>query len=244
MLADDSEIPDDPTGGAAYCHPAAMRAWRAALTQLDSPTGLFRAAWAIARHEFPEADVAAGEAAVARLADTVNSRVRSRSVDARLAHLHDVLFEVAGFAGNQDNYYAPANSYLPEVLRTKRGLPITLTLIYQSVASRCGLTVYGVNAPGHFLAEVEVNGGRSMYVDPFFGGGALAGSEALDRIEQATGRPISEAAAPLARATPASWLARILANLSASFAMTNRQRDLLAMQELQAELATHGGVRP
>lgn len=221
-----------------------MAAWRAALPSVDSPSGMFRAAWAIALHELPEAELAAGEDAVKQLAATVNARIRSRHVDAVLAHLHDALFELAGFAGNRDDYYAPANSYLPEVLRTKRGLPITLTLLYRRVASACGLTVHGVNAPGHFLAEVQLDAGRSMYVDPFFGGGILTAAEALERVEQATGRPAAHLHQPLARAAPAEWLARMLMNLSASFAMADRQRDLLAMQELQAELAAAHGGRP
>ena len=57
--------------------------------------------------------------------------------------------------GNVDDYYNPANSYLPGVLRTQRGLPITLTLIYKCVGEQLGLTVYGINSPGHFLAAVE-----------------------------------------------------------------------------------------
>lgn len=244
MSADSPRFPHDASASTpAYCRQAALRAWRTGLTDINGPPGLFRAAWAIALHELPDADLAAGEKTVEQLADTVRSRIRSQHVDAVLAHLHDVLFELAGFAGNRDEYYAPANSYLPEVLRTKRGLPISLTLLYQRVAHQCGVTVHGVNAPGHFMAEVETGDGRSMYVDPFFGGGVLTKAEALARIEQATGRPAAHMTEPLARATPVQWLARMLTNLSASFAMASRDRDVLAMQELLAELAASSRAR-
>lgn len=222
----------------AYCRPRAYRAFVAALPEADGPEGLFRAAWAIAQHELPDADVASGEEAVGRLADAVRRRVRSRSPEALLAHLHDVLFDVLGFRGNTEDYYQPANSYLPEVLRTRRGLPITLTLVYRRVAADLGLAVHGVNSPGHFLAEVEGDeaGSSQMYVDPFFGGGLLTAEEVFERISQATGRDVEPGPKHLRRATPTQWLMRILHNLQAVFAASGRERDLLAMQELQALL--------
>ena len=223
----------------AYCRPAAYRAFAAALPTANRPEGLFRAAWAVAQHELPEADVTSGEAVVCRLADAVRRRVRSQSAEALLAHLHDVLFDVLGFRGNSENYYQPANSYLPEVLRTRRGLPITLTLVYRRVAAELGLAVHGVNSPGHFLAEVEADeagGSQSMYVDPFFGGGLLTAEEVFERISQATGRDVKPTPEHLRRATATQWLMRMLHNLQAVFAATGRERDLLAMQELQSLL--------
>src|SRR5207253_2280148 len=92
-------------------------------------------------------------------------------------------------------YYSPANSYLPEVLRTRRGLPITLVLIYKCVAERIGLEVQGINSPGHFLAAVrrgernknaEKRGGW-MYVDPFYGGELLNRDDVCRRIAETTG---------------------------------------------------------
>ena len=139
----------------AYCRAAAYDAFAIEFRELDTTTGLFRAAFAIARHEHPDADVDQAEATIAELADTVSRRVHSANLDAKLAHLHDVLFDVVGFVGNVDDYYDPANSYLPEVLRTHRGLPITLVLIYKCVAERIGLDVRGINSPGHFLAAVK-----------------------------------------------------------------------------------------
>src|SRR3954453_21726515 len=139
----------------AYCRPAAYDGFAIEMPRVDSTTGLFRAAFAMARHEPPDANVDQAEAALAELADTVGRRVHSPNVDAKLAHLHDVLFDVVGFVGNVDDYYNPANSYLSEVLRTHRGLPITLVLVYKCVAERIGLDVRGINSPGHFLAAVR-----------------------------------------------------------------------------------------
>jgi regulator of sirC expression with transglutaminase-like and TPR domain len=230
----------------AYCHPAAFAAFERELPHVDTTAGIFRAAFAIARHERPEADVAGGEATIKELAETVRRRVQSNSVEARLAHLHDVLFDVVGFSGNAEDYYNPANSYLPDVLRTHRGLPITLVLIYKCVAEQVGLVVQGINSPGHFLAAVQgadSAGGPAkrdsqMYVDPFFGCELLNLSDVCRRIAETTGKAPTDATHWLAPATHRQWLARMLNNLQAVFAHTGRERDLYAMQELQELLVT------
>ncbi len=228
----------------AYCHAAAYADFARQMPQVETTAGLFRAAFAVARHEQPEADVERAEAIIAELAETVRRRVRSSSFEARMAHLHDVLFEVVGFTGNVDDYYNPANSYLPEVLRTHRGLPITLTLIYKCVSERVGLEVRGINSPGHFLAAVKSAGspitGRAaiesnawMYVDPFYGGELLDGDDVCRRIAETTGLVAADPAQWLAPATHRQWLSRMLNNLQAVFAHAGRERDLYAMQELQ-----------
>lgn len=220
----------------AYCRPAAYRAFADSLAASETPLGLFRAAWAIAQHLQPEAQLAAGETVIANLAGAVRRRVHTPTPEALVAHLHDVMFEVIGFRGNRENYYDPANSLLPDVLRSRRGLPITLTLVYRCVAAGVGITVHGVNSPGHFLAEVElIEGGvpTRAYVDPFNGGDLLHEPEALARIAEATGREAPKSANLLQRATPSQWLARILRNLQAALAARGSERDMFAMQELE-----------
>jgi regulator of sirC expression with transglutaminase-like and TPR domain len=214
------------------------------MPQVDTTAGLFRAAFAIARHELPSADVKRAESTVAELAETVRRRVHTPNTDARLAHLHDVLFDVVGFVGNVEDYYNAANSYVPEVLRTRRGLPITLALVYKCVAEGVGLAVRGINSPGHFLAAVscgERNGkstgsNRWMYVDPFYGGELLNRGDICRRIADSTGLAEPPSSDWLAPATHRQWLARMLNNLQAVFAHTGRERDLYAMQELQGLL--------
>jgi len=223
-----------------YCRPAAFHRFRQELEEIESEGALFRAAFAIALHDRPEADLAEAETIVENLADAVSRRVRSRQPDAILAHLHDVLFDVFQLRGNTEDYYNPANSYLPDVLQTRQGIPISLALVYCRVAEPLGLAVHGVNTPGHFLAEVELCGAsgsaNSMYVDPFFGGSLLDVDEVRQRVEQTSGRRASAGVENLVRATPQQWLYRMLNNLQASFASSGRERDLYAMQELQTLL--------
>jgi regulator of sirC expression with transglutaminase-like and TPR domain len=227
----------------AYCRAAAYDAFALEMPRVETTYGLFRAAFAISLHEHPEADVAEADRTIQQLAETVRRRVRTSSPQALLAHLHDVLFDVVGFSGNVDDYYNPANSYLPQVLRTHRGLPITLVLLYKCVAEQIGLTACGINSPGHFLAAVRadddaaVNGGSWMYVDPFYGGELLDTDDVCRRIGDTTGVAVDDPRDVLKVATHRQWLARMLNNLMAVFAHTGNERNLYAMQELQQLLA-------
>jgi regulator of sirC expression with transglutaminase-like and TPR domain len=229
----------------AYCHPSAYVAFANELPlDDDNRQQLFRAAFAIARHEYPDADVDAAQRQLDAMGESIANRVRSANPEARLAHLHDLLFDVIGFTGNVEDYYNPANSYLPNVLATHRGLPITLVLIYKYVGEAAGLTVRGINSPGHFLAAVksavpndtDADHGRAnrwMYVDPFYGGELLDSADVCRRIAETTGLVADNPAMWLSPASHRQWISRMLNNLQAVFAHTGRERDLYAMQELQ-----------
>ncbi len=204
---------------------------------IDTTEGLMRAAVAISMHEIPAADPVAVDGQIQRLADRVRRRLRSRNVHAVLAHLHEVMFDEEGFAGNVDDYYNVVNSYLPVVLDTRRGIPISLTLLYKLVAERLGLPVQGVNTPGHFLGRV-VSRAENMLVDPFYGGRVMTDEEAFERIRQVTGQPIPADQRLLKPATHQQWVARLLTNTQAIFAQQARQEDLAAMVELRGLLGT------
>ena len=218
-----------------YCRKVAFDYFVAQMPRLHETTGLLRAAVAIALHGLPNLDPEQTEVEIRHLVERVTRRVRSGSEQARLAHLHDELFEVAGFRGNSDDYYNPLNSYLPLVLETRRGLPITLTLLYKCVAEPLGLKVHGINAPGHFLARVDTAEG-SLYIDSFAGGRVLSRDEVYERVAQAMGQPVAPSEEFLSVAGHRPWLSRILNNLQATFAQREEMHPLAAMQELQATL--------
>ena len=224
-----------------FCRPAAYHVFAAQLPVLETTTGLMRAATAVAGHELLEADCADVESQLTAFSSRVRKRVSSSRSSAVLAHLHRVLFDEEGFSGNPGDYYNARNSYLPSVLESKRGIPITLVLVYKCVAEGVGLAVNGINAPGHFLAEVEMDG-RPTLVDPFYGGRVLTRDEAVKQIEGSTGQAITPLAAtatesdhtdPLfKRATHREWIARLIRNLRSVYADTGRQHDVEAMGEL------------
>lgn len=229
-----------PSLAPAYCHPAAYITFKRELQGIDQPMGLMRAATAIALHEDPTVSIDAVADYVERLSSAVRARLRSDNQEAAVAHLHDLLFDVIGFTGvEQVCYGEPGSSYIPTALKTKRGLPITMVLIYRTVAAGVGLRVDGINAPGHFLAALhcrESTGCRVQYVDPYHDGALLNRDEAILRCESAISRQLAPGFDPFKIASPKQFLRRILMNLQSAFLRRQQEREALAMQELEALL--------
>ena len=136
------------------------------LAAINSSDALLQGAIAISMHQMEEVDPAAVDATLQKYADSVRSRVRGHQPQALLAHLHEFLFEEEGFAGDTEDYYNPLNSYLPAVLERKKGLPITLSLVYKIVAERLGLRAWGIGTAGTFSGRAgsgrATDAGRSV----------------------------------------------------------------------------------
>jgi len=199
---------------------------------IESPDALLEGAVAIAMHEMPDADLRAADRILQSYAETVRSRVRGGQPQALLAHLHEFLFEDQKFGGNAEDYYDPGNSYLPAVLKSKVGLPISLSLIYKIVAERVGLRCWGVGLPGHFLVGLDISGSM-LLVDPFDGGRALTPDEAHDRMRETFGEEIEWTDDLLHPISNVHWLTRMLQNLLHVFGAGQRYMDLAAMLEME-----------
>ena len=68
----------------------------------------------------------------------------------------------AGFEGAGERYYEVENSVLDHVLRTRRGIPISLAMVLMGVARKLGLDALGINFPRHFLVTIG-----DVLVDPY-----------------------------------------------------------------------------
>lgn len=113
------------------------------------------------------------------------------------------------FTGNTDDYYNERNSLLPCVVDSRKGIPISLTLVYILVGQRAGLPVEGVNLPGHFLARHG-----NILFDPFHQGRILSRRD-CEEILRRQNQKLEEW--HLSSATPRQMLTRILANLLYSY---------------------------
>jgi len=122
------------------------------------------------------------------------------------------------FSGNSENYYAVSNSLLNQVLTTKRGIPITLALVYLSVVQKLKpdtqrLSAWGINFPGHFLVGVSDNMGEHL-IDPF-AGCLVTREECYSMIASLYGRNPDPDDRYFAPADSKQLLRRILENLKA-----------------------------
>jgi regulator of sirC expression with transglutaminase-like and TPR domain len=214
------------------CAPEAFSLLGRQVQAIESPDALIQGAVAISMHQLESARPQDVDATLQRYADTVRSRVRGTQVQALLAHLHEFLFEEERFLGNAEDYYNTSNSYLPEVLRTKRGLPITLSLVYKVVAERLGLRAWGVGLPGHFLVGVEADG-ATMLVDPFAGGAILTPEEAHERMMEMLGPEVEWSDELLEPVSNRHWLTRMLQNLLHTFGNAGHFADVAAVLEME-----------
>ena len=210
----------------------AFRLLASQVPTINSPDALLQSACAIAMHQHPELDPAEVDDTLQKFTDTIRTRVRGSQPQALFAHMHEFLFEEEKFAGNTLDYYNPANSYLPVVLQTKLGLPITLSMVYRMIAQRLGFRSWGVGLPGHFLVGIEV-GGKSMLVDAFAGGRIMTPSETHDRMKEIFGPDIDWSDDLLQPASNRHWLTRMLQNLLNLFGSAGQYNDVAAMLEME-----------
>ena len=199
----------------------------ASLVQSDEYFPLLEAAASLAQDEEPSLDVQHVLDDVARLLRRVQARLPEDADDlTQLAILTQVFYQDLGFGANANDYYAPENSYLNEVLRTRRGIPISLAVLWLELAQSLGLQAQGISFPGHFLVKVTLKDGL-VVLDPLTGEslGLDNLSERLspfrDPVDQVASADLDEGETPLGlylQACPArDVLARMLRNLKEIF---------------------------
>jgi len=171
----------------------------------EDALALDQAALLIAAHAHPALDLAAELAKLDELA----AGVGDRTLDGWRQHL----FVELGFSGNVHRYYDPANSFLDDVVRRRKGLPITLSLLGMEVGRRIGLRLEGVGMPGHFL----LRHGPDAYVDPFDQGRRLDRAGCVERFRALHGPNVPFLPSYLETVGPLAILGRILNNLKSVY---------------------------
>jgi regulator of sirC expression with transglutaminase-like and TPR domain len=88
--------------------------------------------------------------------------------------INHVFYNIYGFSGNTANHHDPQNSYISQVLETKKGSQTSLAIIYSIIAQKLDIPVYGVNLPQHFILaymdetlQSEFDGGILFYINAF-----------------------------------------------------------------------------
>ena len=218
----------------------------ATLVAEDQGFALLEAAIAVAQDEQPELDPQAVLSDIDRLGVRLRRRLPSdASPMHRLRILNRFFFNELGFAGNVNNYYDRCNSYVSEVLRTRRGIPVTLALLYCELATQAGLTARGVSFPGHFLVKLRMPRGE-VVIDPV-NGHSLSRDELEQRLVPYRQRQglVGDFEVPLGlflQAAPArDTLARLLRNLKEIHRTGEDWPRMLAVQQRLVLLLPQSG---
>lgn len=162
---------------------------------------LFEGAFLVAKHQYPELSF-----------DYYNQKLEEIKRDVwlelnenltaleKVRIINHVFFKIYGFSSNAANFYAPQNNYINHVLETKKGNPITLSILYSSLAQKLDIPIYGVNLPKNFIVAYKNAFTRKedpqnqvlFYINPF-NKGAILGKKEIDYfIKQQALKPRKE----------------------------------------------------
>ena len=188
-----------------------------AIAPQNRDINLARAALYVAAEQEPDLDVVAYLGHIALLSNAARKMLPGRhSVYDAIHTINELMYKVEGFKGNRENYYDPKNCLLNYVIDDKRGIPITLAIIYSEIARRLGHNLRGVGMPGHYLLAAG-RGASEVFVDPFNNGGLLSRKECLGLALRGNRVPKGRLAALASRLLPTSdkrsTLKRLLVNL-------------------------------
>ena len=182
----------------------------------DGEIDLARAALLVAANEYPGLDIDHELGTLDSLAVGAADRMGGdRDPLYELNVLSEYLFDELGFAGNEQDYYDPRNSFINDVLSRRLGIPITLSLVYIEVGKRLGMPLVGLGMPGHFLVgHVDV---EDLFVDTFNGGILLSEEECARRLQESTRSTTHWNRALLDPVGNKEFMARLLRNLKAIY---------------------------
>ncbi|AGA29184.1 hypothetical protein Sinac_5030 [Singulisphaera acidiphila DSM 18658] len=206
------------------------------LLRREPPSDLIRIALEIARDAYPELEAERYlekiEALAVRIRDRCPAGAKPRQV---LGQINWVLFVEEGYQGNVDEYYDPRNSYVNEVVDRKTGIPISLSVLYWTLAERLGLVMAGVNLPGHFMLRVG-RADATIFIDPFHGGTLLDREGCCRTVAGLLGKPVELTDFQLAPCGHDQVVARMLRNLKAIYFRSQDFQTALSVQRRLAAL--------
>jgi len=175
-----------------------------ALFKLDAEIPLEDVSWLIAAALLPWLDLEEFRTLLNEWGEAVKERLKIKPQDP-VSVLTEYLHTELRFDGNTQDYYNHENSILPCVMESRKGLPLTLTLLYMFVGARAGISIHGVNLPGHFIARCG-----EIYFDPFHSGRVLSIADCADILAR---QEIELSDEHLENPDSRQIVARLLANL-------------------------------
>ncbi|HWX11493.1 MAG TPA: SirB1 family protein [Trinickia sp.] len=206
----------------------------ATLVADDDTLPVTEAALSLAQDAYPDVDLQGTLAELDELALRLKRRLpENAGLTDRIGALNRFFFRELGFAGNLNDYYDPDNSHLNVVLKRRRGIPISLAVLYMELGEQIDVPVRGVSFPGQFLLRVTLPEGDVM-LDPTTGQ-SLSEAKMVDMLEPYLSHTGGDSVASALRmllqpATGREIIARMLRNLKAIYLQTERWQRLLAVQ--------------
>jgi len=207
---------------------------------------LLEGALIISRYRYPDMDEQKVKARLASIRQDIWLELNDNlTAFEKVRVFNHIFFQIHGFKGNKRNYHAPQNSYINEVLDSRKGNPLSLAIIYQVLAEDLGLPMRGVNLPNHFvlayLDEDSIGGADTgqqgeenilFYVNAFSQGDILGRNEINEFLEKLKIEPRASFYSPC---TNMDIIRRQLNNLANSYEKlgdSERSKELEKLRDL------------
>ena len=118
----------------------------------EDESNLFEAMIIISRLRYPQLDLSLINAELAKIKDGLWLELNDNfTALEKIRILNNVFFDMFKFVGDTKDFFNPSNSFIVDVIKRKKGNPITLSALYSIVAQSVGVPIYGVNMPRHFI---------------------------------------------------------------------------------------------
>ncbi len=165
------------------------------------------------------------------LADATRDQIQdSENACSVVEAIRTTLFTEFGFQGNHEDYYTPDNSFIDQVLASKKGIPITLSIIMIEVGKRLGIDLFGIGLPCHFLVGHSIEDQLRLY-DPFHNGEEKSLGECVEMIHLLSGGSVTIDEGQFVPASPRSMLIRMLMNLRGIYRSRQKTDHLVSVLE-------------
>jgi len=203
---------------------------------------LLQGALVINRYQYPDLD----EAKVILQIEEIKREIwlglqyEMSSIE-KIKLINHIFYNIYGFSGNTKNHHDPQNSYINQVLESKKGNQISLAIIYSTLAQKLDIPVYGVNLPQHFILgyideskREEQEFGVLFYINAF-NKGAIFGKHDVDQfLRQLNLDPLPGFYAPCSNV---EIIRRVIRNLISAYENLGSKEKVEELKELQEILA-------
>lgn len=160
--------------------------------------------------------------------------------------INHVFYHTYGFSGNTKNHHDPQNSYISQVIESRKGNQISLAIIYSTLAQKLDIPVYGVNLPQHFILgyidesrREEADTGVLFYINAF-NKGAIFGKHDVDQfLRQLNLDPMPGFYTPCSNV---EIIRRVIRNLVSAYENLGSEDKVLELKQLQDILTEEGAA--
>ena len=214
----------------------ALKDYLGIVAQPEGDWDLFELSLQICRVVDPQLDIDTYRRILLEITSLVKSKLMPENNTYDIINiLNAVLFDSLGFDGNKDDYYNVENSYMNFVLEKRKGIPISLSVLYQKIASGVGLKLLPVAMPGHFLLKFSMPS-RELFIDPFNRGEILLEDGCQERLEQVYQEVIEFKMEFLSAVSNRDVVLRMLVNLKRIYRQQDQAKLLLKILERRVPL--------